>query len=121
MAEIEKCPAWPFKTKIETARWLAEHSITKLTCHRELTGVDTCDDWIEAHDGKDHRRVVIGYWGGEEITFRPNFPNMLKLRGDVLKRLDEIAAFEKKNARELSEYRRLQKKFTGRDTRGEAP
>lgn len=115
----EKRPDWPFKTPIETARWLREHFVTGLEHHWRMTGVDTDEHWLEAversgagtHDGckKESRiRLVID---GQEVKFAPDHARLIQLGRALHDRIEEIDAFEKKNKRDRAEYERLRRKF----------
>lgn len=110
-------PKWPFDMPEEFARWMASGRVTKITHHWRFTGVDTSEDWIEFHIGKESRRCPVRSWGsGGEVVFRPDHCRLVALRDDVLERVKEIEAWEKSEARDIAEYQRLTKKLFGGPT-----
>lgn len=107
-------PLWPFKVPEDFARWLAGGSVTKITHHWRFTGVDTSEDWIEFHIGKEARRCPVRLDQFGEIAFLPDHRQLVRLRGDVRERLQEIAAWETRESKDIAEYKRLARKLYGR-------
>jgi len=124
MTETETRPAWKHKTSEELARWIASHSIIKITHGWEMTSADTADNWIELHakvsqDGKaekwEMRRVPSNFLTesnyGAEFSFRPDHARLVKVSQAVRDSIDAIDKFEAKNKRERAEFERLKRKF----------
>jgi hypothetical protein len=113
----EKRPEWPHQTPEDLARWLVGHRVTKITHHWEFTGEDTSRHWIELHADKEKRAVASGFLEhNREFVFRPDHAGLIceAPYGKVRSTIETIDKWEKANARDRSEYARLQKKFAAR-------
>jgi hypothetical protein len=111
----EKRPDWDFPlTELQVKN--LNQLIVKITHHWEMTGVDTSRNWIEFHPDKGKPFVAPHGWQ-RLFEFSGTHHNTLivpNYHGErAIRRLDEIKAFEKKHARERSEYERLKAKFGG--------
>ena len=113
----EPCPEWPFEVDFDLAKWLLDYHIVKITHHWSMTGVDTSKDWIELHaDGKSKRQVNTSFFSNQrEFGFEPDHASLIQLKSyihpDMHERIEEIRKWNKRNARERSEYKRLRAKF----------
>lgn len=109
----EKRPEWDFPLTELQVKNLTQ-MIVKITHHWEFTDVDRTRNWIEFHPDKGKAFRAPDGWQ-KLFEFAANHHNTLivpNYHGDrALKRLDEIKDFEKRNAKERSEYERLKAKF----------
>lgn len=113
-------PVWDFTLSEEAIRKLDRNFIA-ITHHRVMTSVDTTSEWIELHENAgDFFKPVRGKGypaprGWEQFfKFHPNHAGLLCATSEglrAIKRLDEIEAWEKRNAAERAEYERLRAKF----------
>lgn len=106
-------PGWDFPlTELQVKN--LNQMITKITHHWEMTGDDTSRNWIEFHPDKGKPFVAPNGWTAL-FEFASNHWNTLirpNYNGErAIKRLEEIKAFEAKNARERGEFERLKAKF----------
>jgi len=109
----QKRPVWDFPlTELQVKN--LNRMITKITHHWEMTGVDTSRNWIEFHPDKGNPFVAPKGWTAL-FEFAPDHWNTLirpNYSGErAIKRLDEIKAFEAKNARERADFERLKAKL----------
>jgi hypothetical protein len=105
-------PKWDYKISEERV-WRLRGSIKKITHHRELTGADTSRDWLEFHPEDDGKFRAPSGWK-ELFEFRPDHRGLISpnYKGHAAcKRLDEIKAWEKQNANDIAELKRLQAKL----------
>jgi len=122
VTQISDSPTRPeFKHDIKEsdARWLLSCSVTKITHHWKFITEDSTEDWIELHGmiaGKAAtKKFPTRFFNdGEYFEFSPDHARLInptwrgrQLRDDI----EAIDKWEKKNSRELAEYKRLQKKF----------
>ncbi len=108
-------PAWPFKVPFQFALWLRTGPVTKITHHWKMTGVDTSDNWIELHIGMESRKCPVDISGNysSEVKFNPDHARLVHLRDDISARIEEIAKWEKRENRDIAQYKRLRKKLYG--------
>lgn len=110
-------PEWKHETPEPLARWLVSRAVTKITHHWRFTGEDTSENWIELHtDKNEKRRVASGFLNvSREFEFCPDHARLVRERtySGVRESIEKIDAWEKKNARDRSEYERLKVKFGG--------
>lgn len=112
-------PVWDFDMSENDARWFYRHAVDKITTSYTMTSADTADTFVHFYAGKNvltrpshyleaHADVldvspdghrVIQFWA---VNYRAE---------RMIKRLEEIDKWEKKNARDRSEFERLKKKF----------
>jgi hypothetical protein len=108
-------------TKSRQFSVLISYSIKKITHHWRMTGNDTSENWCELHyddsNGKSKSmRMPFGF--DQYFKFAPDHRSLFsetfnaeRARADY----DAIVKWEKRNARELAEYKRLKAKFEGGD------
>ncbi|HEY8578182.1 MAG TPA: hypothetical protein VIL88_17790 [Devosia sp.] len=123
-------PVWNHKTPEDIARWLLSHSVTAITLHREMTGNETSEEWLELHDdpstifswGKKAERVSlrvpVDFLGTRwdhttEVIFAPDHRHLVEVKDALRKTADAIDAWEEKNQRDRAEFERLKLKFGG--------
>ena len=92
-------------------KWLCENTIIGVKVHYYQTGTDTSEtDWeVFPSEGKSQRwraGTVRGY-----VQFEPDWVRLFKVLPSVRKEVEEWQAFEKKEKRDLAEYKRLKAKF----------
>lgn len=112
-------PAWRHTLSETDVRWFAEGSITMISHHWEMTGVDTSRDWIDLHKGKEDETKKRSFASNFLSTngyfeFRPNWRELVTptYRGEqAIKDLEAIDVWEKKHKRERAEFERLKVKF----------
>jgi hypothetical protein len=113
MSEDEKRPDWPYKLTEAEVRQLSG-CITQISHRWEFTSADTSRNWLEFKADKGKSFVAPHGWA-ELFEFAPNHHASLiqpNYQGrQALKRLDEIKAFEQRNARDRADFERLRKKF----------
>jgi hypothetical protein len=107
-------PKWS-RTDIseDDARWLRDHSVKRIDSKWAMTGVDTADYWLDLHaDGakKPYRLNTLP----DCVRFTPNYSRgMLALSDYVVRDVDAIDQWEKRHKKDVSEFKRLQKKLYG--------
>jgi hypothetical protein len=123
MTDEDKRPAWSCQTPEELARWLAGHTITKITHHWEFTSEDTSKEWIELHANeasmgeKDKwvsRKVASNFLGTDyhsEFKFSPDHARLVQTSDKVRSNIEAIDKWEAKNKRDRAEFDRLKRKF----------
>jgi len=97
----------------ELKKWLCENWVVGLRLHYYATGTDTSDtDWeLTPSEGKPKRVKAHAVCGLVDI--RPDWVRVLQVKDSVQREIKEYDAFAKKEARDLSEYERLKRKFDG--------
>lgn len=109
----EKRPDWGFPLTEAQVKSLTQ-MIVKITHHWEFTSADTSRNWIEFHPDKGKPFRAPDGWQ-KLFEFAANHHNTLivpNYHGErALKRLEEIKAFETRNAKERAEFERLKAKF----------
>jgi hypothetical protein len=95
----------------EFKKWLCNNTIVGLKVHYYQTGTDTSDtDWeLIPQTGKSKR--VKAHTVRPLVTLRPDWVRVLQINAEVRREVEEYEKFAKKEARDLSEYRRLKAKF----------
>lgn len=95
----------------ELKKWLCKNTIVGLKVHHYSTGIDTSDtDWeLIPQTGNPLRvkEIVVR----PLVTLRPDWVRVLQINAEVRREVEEYEKFAKKEARDLSEYRRLKAKF----------
>lgn len=108
-------PPWPHKIPEEVARWLAASFVVRIDHQWKMTGVDTSHDWLVFYrtDGESREFPTAFAEMWPEVHFSPNHASLVRFKPypDVRATLDQINAWEKKNARDRSEFERLKRKF----------
>lgn len=96
----------------ELKKWLCENTIVGLELYNYQTGTDTAaTDWeLIPQDGKKKRVKSHSVEG--LVTVRPDWIRVLSVTDIVAREVDEYKVFAKKEAKDLREYERLQKKFS---------
>jgi hypothetical protein len=105
-------PLWDQKLT-ESQVWKLRHSIVKITHHWEMTGCDTSRDWFEFHTADGGKFRAPTGWG-VLFEFSPDHKGLIgpNHKGrEACKVLDSIKAWEKQNADDIAELKRLQQKL----------
>ena len=95
----------------EVKKWLCENVIVGLKIHYYQTGEDrSSTDWeLFPQEGKSQR------WRASTVEdlviFSPDWVRLFKVVDEVRKEVEEWKIFEKEEAHDLAEYRRLKEKF----------
>ena len=97
--------------RYELKKWLSENAVCGLKLHYYQTGTDTATtDWeLIPVDGKSKR--VRSDSVKDLITISPDWYRVLRLSERYIKEVEEYSVFEKKEHKDLTEYKRLKKKF----------
>lgn len=109
-------PSWTHKVPYDFAKWLSRNNVKKITHHWEFTGVDTSIDWIELHSETESRKCPVslgGYQRSNDVLFQPDHRTLVTLADHVAKTISEIEEWEKKESRDIADYKRLHKKLFG--------
>jgi hypothetical protein len=105
-------PHWGQKLT-ENQVWKLRGSIVKITHHWEMTGCDTSRDWFEFHTADDGKFRAPSGWD-DMFEFSPDHRGLIgpNYKGrEACKALDSIQAWEKQNADDIAELKRLQQKL----------
>lgn len=92
-------------------RWIVENIVTAIRVEYRMTSADTADTYVH-----------LTGWEGQKACWRDTtFAKVARLRLDynscaeplpgIREKVEARKAWERKNARELAEYRRLKAKF----------
>jgi hypothetical protein len=94
-------------------KWLCENTIVGLRVSQTVTGCDTMDVyWVLEPAAGVHKRVRDTTVQGL-VDIHPDWIRVLDVKDKVRAEVDAWDAFAKKEARDLSEYKRLKEKFEG--------
>lgn len=116
-------PKWEWGLTEHTFRSLNATRIVEVKHGWEFTSADTSRQWFTVTMAKGDQtnadpttRIPQEKWSAffELFEFKPDHAGLFRLthRGEqARKRLEEIAAFEKKSTRDRAEFERLKKKF----------
>jgi hypothetical protein len=98
-------------TDYELKKWLCDNFITGLKIHHYQTGTDTAStDWeLIPSTGKSKR--LRDHTIQKLVNVRPDYNSVLQPLDSIVKEIEEWKKFAKTEAKELSEYERLKKKF----------
>ena len=82
--------------------------ITKMEISYRQSGIDSADTWISLN-GVEFQGTVTSL-----LDYSPSYNSLVRLKDAERKKVKEWIEFERQNANELAEYRRLEKKFGGK-------
>lgn len=113
MMADEKIPA----AVTDEEKWIAHHRVDSIRVESRQTGVDTAETYVHLTAGS-----VTAVW--RSSTFNKvaklslSWASIAEPAYGVRERVEAREKWEKANARELSEYKRLKSKFEGEPTNG---
>lgn len=112
-------PGWPFKVPEATARWLNCHRVTAIRYEWEMIDSENARDWLVLVSlDKEELKVPTGCFSiYPEVEFKPMSSGLVHFKSwiNVPQQIQAIDAWKRKEQHDLSEFRRLRKKFEGMD------
>ena len=92
------------------------NAVIRITTHRDITGVDTCNDYVMFHTPDGGKFKPVHGWD-KLFEFRPDYPSLIRptWAGEAaIKTLREIDKWEGDNAADRAKYEKLKAKFEGK-------
>ena len=105
-------PLWDYELSEKQVRMLLG-PIKKIEHQWKVTGADTARDWIEFITDDGERFKAPNGWE-KLFDFKPDHRGLIQpnyIGVQARNRLDQIAAWEKQNADDIAELKRLQEKL----------
>ncbi len=86
--------------------------INGITVHYNQTGTDTADTFVDI-TGWNGKKIKNHPWViyREYLELRVDYNSIAHIKDHYMKQIQDWLTFEKRNKRDLVEYRRLKKKF----------
>jgi hypothetical protein len=95
----------------ELCKWINERYISGLEIIYDYSDYDQCISYWILKDNEGKTKKVIDKSIQNLVDISPEYNSILRLKDDIPLKLENYGKFIKKNARELSEYKRLKAKF----------
>lgn len=109
-------PDWPYTTRYEVAEKLSRLAVKGIKSKWKYTSEDSTKEWLEFYDSNDDLIVKVGtdFFTSGECLFTPRGNTLVLVTYGPKGRIEEILAWEMRNAEDRATYERLKKKFEGK-------